>query len=104
MGRKLGNFLIIYGVVNFFCCLIVTATSGALIWTFGGLIWMVILILLGNWQRGKARAEEARDDQTRLLRKISKKQQFAGLDKQLLSDAINDVLNEREGKDKEALK
>jgi cytochrome oxidase assembly protein ShyY1 len=69
MGKKLGNALIIYGIINF----IASFALGSAIIVVGALIWMIILIALGNWQRGKARAEEARDKQTELLKQMADK-------------------------------
>jgi hypothetical protein len=69
MGRKLGNALIIYGIIN----LLVSFAFGSAIIIIGALIWMIILIALGNWQRGKARAEESRDKQTELLRRMEER-------------------------------
>ena len=62
MGRKLGNALIIYGVVNF----LASFALGNPIIVLGALVWMIILIFLGNWQRSKTRVEKATDKHTGL--------------------------------------
>jgi hypothetical protein len=54
MGKKLGNALIIYGILNFLFSLVL----GIPILIIGALIWMIIMIAIGNWQRSKARAEK----------------------------------------------
>ena len=54
MGRKLGNALIIYGVVNF----LASFALGNPIIVLGALVWMIILIFLGNWQQSKTRVEK----------------------------------------------
>jgi cytochrome oxidase assembly protein ShyY1 len=69
MGKKLGNALIIYGIINF----LVSFAFGNAIIIIGALIWMIILIALGNWQRSKARAEESRDKQTELLQRMEQR-------------------------------
>ena len=69
MGKKLGNALIIYGILNFLFSLVL----GILILIIGALIWMIIMIAIGNWQRSKARAEKARDKQTELLKRVADK-------------------------------
>lgn len=70
MGKKLGNALIIYGILNF----LFSFAFGNAIIVIGALIWMIIMIALGNWQRSKARAEAARDKQTALLKQIAEKE------------------------------
>ena len=69
MGKKLGNALIIYGILNFLFSLVL----GIPILIIGALIWMIIMIALGNSQRSKARAEKARDKQTELLKRVADK-------------------------------
>jgi len=69
MGKKLGNALIIYGILNFLFSLVL----GIPILIIGALIWMIIMIAIGNWQRSKARAEKARDKQTELLKRVADK-------------------------------
>lgn len=68
-GKKLGNALIIYGILNF----LISFAFGIPYIVIGALIWMIILIALGNWQRSKARSEKTRDEQTELLRRIERK-------------------------------
>lgn len=68
MGKKFGNALIIYGIINF---LVSFAFGNGII--IGALIWMIILRAPGNWQRSKARAEESRDKQTELLRRMEQR-------------------------------
>jgi type III secretory pathway component EscV len=69
MGKKLGNALIIYGILNFLFSLVL----GIPILIIGALIWMIIMIAIGNWQRSKARAEKAGDKQTELLKRVADK-------------------------------
>lgn len=68
MGKKLGNALIIYGIINF----LVSFAFGPII-IIAALVWMIILIALGNWQRSKGRSEEVRDKQTELLKQMADK-------------------------------
>jgi hypothetical protein len=60
MGKKLGNALIIYGVLNFFA----SFALGNPIIVLGALIWMIILIFLGTWQRSKRKIEKDSDKPT----------------------------------------
>lgn len=57
MGRRLGNALIIYGVLNF----LASFASGNSIIILGALAQMIILIFLGNWQRSAVRVEKVTD-------------------------------------------
>jgi preprotein translocase subunit SecG len=66
MGKKLGNALIIYGIINF----LVSFAFGPII-IIAALVWMIIMIALGNWQRSKARSETVRDRQTELLGRMA---------------------------------
>jgi len=91
MGRKLGNALIIYGVLNFVVCLFIPGVMNGVV--VGAFIWMIIMIALGSWQRGKARAQESRDKQTQLLQDMSRQQEQQ---KQTLNDAINKALDQRQ--------
>ncbi|MGB7955715.1 MAG: hypothetical protein WCF23_17215 [Candidatus Nitrosopolaris sp.] len=68
MGKKLGNALIIYGILNF----LVSFAFGPII-IIAALVWMIIMIALGNWQRSKGRSEEVRDKQTELLKQMADK-------------------------------
>jgi preprotein translocase subunit SecG len=68
MGKKLGNALIIYGIINF----LVSFAFGPII-IIAALVWMIIMIALGNWQRSKARSEATRDRQTELLSRMADK-------------------------------
>jgi len=72
MGRKLGNALIVYGVVNFIACWFLPG----IIFPIGGGVWLVILVLLGRWQRNK------------------------GTKKPSIAEEINRVLDERENRTK----
>jgi FtsZ-interacting cell division protein ZipA len=67
MGKKLGNALIIYGILNFLFSLVL----GIPILIIAALVWMIILIALGNWQRSKGRSEAVRDIQTELLKRVA---------------------------------
>jgi preprotein translocase subunit SecG len=69
MGKKLGNALIIYGIINF----LVSFAFGNAIIIIAALVWMIIMIALGNWQRSKGRSEEVRDKQTELLKQMADK-------------------------------
>jgi hypothetical protein len=51
MGRKLGNALIIYGVVNF----LASFPLGNPIIVLGALVWMIILMRLDDKEREKLR-------------------------------------------------
>ena len=70
MGKKLGNALIIYGIINF----LVSFAFGPII-IVAALVWMIIMIALGNWQRSKGRSEAVRDKQTELLKRMADMQE-----------------------------
>jgi len=91
MGKKLGNALIIYGVLNFLVVLFIPGVMNGVV--VGAFAWMIIMIVLGSWQRGKARAQESRDKQTQLLEQMSRQQEQQ---KQTLNDAINKALDQRQ--------
>jgi len=89
MGKKLGNALIIYGVLNFVASWFVPLGPGVIA---GAFIWMIIMILVGNWQRGKARAEASRDKQTQLLEEMKSQQE----QQQKRTDVINRILDDHQ--------
>lgn len=99
MGRRLGNALIIYGAINAFICLFLGPAIA-----IGGLIWLVILIALGKWQRDKAKNNErlARIEAQQLQRRdvnLNLTNQIANqskLSEDDLADKVNKILDERE--------
>ena len=97
MGRKLGNALIIYGVINAFICLFLGPAIA-----IGGIIWLIILVALGKWQRDKAqnerlqKLEEQRETvNVNLTNQIANQQQDR-LTYDALANAVNKILDERE--------
>jgi hypothetical protein len=73
LGKKLGNALIIYGILNF----LVSFAFGNVFYVLGALVWMIIMIALGNWQRSKARSEKTRDEQTEFLRRMEERDRIS---------------------------
>ena len=128
MGRRLGNALIIYGIINWFFCLFLGVAG-----LIGGTIWLIILIVLGKWQRDKAVTNErlARIEQDREYQRIEAQNRRSDInvnltnqianqpkvgrkkrhlqdeeeeDDDVLADRINKILDEREGKGKDAIR
>jgi hypothetical protein len=94
MGRKLGNLLIIYGILNFLASFL----FGSVYIVIGAFLWMMLMIGLGSWQRGKAKSQEARERQTQALETMAYRNDNDKVQKEALADAINKILDEREGK------
>lgn len=119
MGRKLGNALIIYGIINAFVCLFL----GPFI-AIGGLIWLVIFIALGKWQRDKdkhkeelrrmeqdARLNNDRLNQSRnitivanMIEDVKPQLTTNEIKYDALADMVNKILDEREAKEKGSIR
>jgi biopolymer transport protein ExbB/TolQ len=119
MGRKLGNALIVYGIINLIASLFLL---GYPLLGISGIVWSIIIMALGKWQRDKAKTNERLAeleaqksqvnvnvtnqiaDQPGVKRQQQSQNKIADEDDDALADRINRILDEREGKGKDSVR
>lgn len=117
MGRRLGNALIVYGIINLIASLFLLVYP---LFGISGIVWSIIIIALGKWQRDKAKtnerlaeleAQRSRPVNVNVTNQIAnqpeikrkKQAEIADEDDDALADRINRILDEREGKGKDSV-